>query len=591
MHNVDMSGPLLKLIRELRRRRVFRVAGVYIVVAWVAVQVFSEAFPALNVPAQAIRYVWLGAILCFPLVVTFSWFFDVSIDGIARTPPRAPDTSAGLELRRVDYAIMAALAIVGIAMAWQLTLQIRGESMWSAAEPMSIAVLPLENLSGDPEQAWFVSGMHDALITELSRISGLRVISRTSTLGYSDSDMRLPEIARELNVQKIIEGSVYRVGDRIRIVVQLIEVDDDSHLWAETYERDLTDVLRLQADITRAIAEQVQIVLTRDEERLLMGAPAVIAESYEAYLKGNFHLELFTPEDMQLAQQYYERAVELDSSNSLGFWGLNRLCRFQLQAGLIRPRDGEPRCRTFVLRALELNSSLPEAHMGLALGYWVYDYDWPAAEAAFLRALELNPNYAEAHMFYSHFLASQGRAESSSEHMRIARELDPFNPFMQGIHGVQLIFVGAVDEGIELINAALDATPGLGFGYDALWGAYARQGRLEQSYEAARSHFGITMGQPAAVAALERGYMEGGFERAMLETAALLAELSETEYIPAVEISTLYELGGDMESALQWLETAYDQHDPTLPYLRVAPLFDSTHPTYQDLLRRMRLDF
>ncbi len=591
MHNEDMSGPLLRLIRELRRRRVFRVAGVYIVVAWVVVQVFSEAFPALDVPAGAIRYVWLGAFLCFPLVVTFSWFFDVTVDGIARTPPRAPDSSAGIELRRGDYAIIAALAAVGLAMAWQLTLQIRGESMWSTSEPMSIAVLPLENLSGDPEQAWFVSGMHDALITELSRISGLRVISRTSTLAYAETDQRLPDIARELNVEKIIEGSVYRAGDRIRIVVQLIEAADDSHLWTETYERDLTDVLRLQADITRAIAEQVQIVLTRDEERSLMGAPAVIAESYEAYLKGNFHLELFTPEDMQLAQRYYERAVELDPSNSLGHWGLNRLCRFQLQAGLIRPRDGEPRCRAFILRALELNSSLPEAHMGLALGYWVYDYDWTAAEAEFQRALELKPNYAEGHMFYSHFLATQGRAEASNEHMRIARELDPFNPFMQGIHGVQLILVGAVDEGIALVNAALDATPGLGFGYDVLWGTYARQGRLEESYEAAKRHFGVTMGRPAAVVALERGYAEGGFEQAMLETAAMLAELAETEYVPAVEISTLYELGGDMEAALRWLEVAFDQHDPTLPYLRVAPLFAGDDPMYEDLRRRMRLDF
>ncbi len=543
------------------------------------------------VPPQAIRYVWLAALLAFPLVMTFTWFFDVTPEGVVRTPERAPDPDAGLELRRIDYVIIAALSVVAVAMVWQLSKQIRGESVWSSPDPMSIAVLPLDNLSGDPEQAWFVSGMHDALITELSRISGLKVISRTSTLAYTDTDKRLPQIASELNVEKIIEGSVYRSGDRVRIVVQLIDAGDDDHIWAESYERDLTDALRLQADITRAIAEEVQIALTSDEERLLMAMGAVNAESYESYLKGNFHVELFTPEDMALAQQYYERAIELDSTSALGHWGLNRMCRFQLQAGLVRPREGEPRCRASVLRALALDSQLPEAHMGLALGYWLYDYDWPAADREFLRAIELNPSYAEAHMFYSHFLASQGRFAESDDHMRIARELDPFNPFLQGIHGVQQIFIGNVDAGIGLINAALDATPGLGFGYDALWGAYARENRLDEAYEAALKHFGITMGQPAAVEALERGYAAGGFGGAMLETANTLVELSESEYVPAVEISTLYELGGDMDSALRWLEVAYDQHDPTLPYLAVAPLFAGDHPMYRDLRQRMKLDF
>ncbi len=586
-----MSGPLLRLVKELRRRRVFRVAGIYIVFAWVAVQVFSEAFPALDVPAQAIRYVWLAALLGFPLVVTFTWFFDLTAEGIVRTPERAPDPDAGLELRRIDYAIIGALVAIAFAMIWQLSMQIRGESVWSSAEPMSIAVLPFENLSGDPEQAWFVSGMHDALITELSRISGLKVISRTSTLGYAGSDKRLPEIADELNVEMIIEGSVFRAGDRVRIVVQLIDADEDEHIWAENYERDLTDALRLQADITRAIAEEVQIALTSDEERVLMATGVVDAASYEAYLKGNFHVDLFTPEDMAFAQQYFERSIELDSESALGHSGLNRMCRFQLQAGLVRPREGEPRCRAFVLRALALDSLLPEAHMGLALGYWVYDYDWVSAETEFLRAIELRPNYAEAHMFYSHFLASQGRFDESDEHMRTARELDPFNPFMQGIHGVQQIFIGNVDEGIGLINAAIDGTPGLGFGYDALWGIHAREGRFDESYDAALKHFGITMGHSTAVAAMERGYAEGGFARAMLETAEVLAALTESEYVPAVEISLLYELGGDMDLALHWLEVAYDQHDPTLPYLRVAPLFDGDNPMYADLRQRMKLDF
>ena len=220
------------------------------------------------------------------------------------------------------------VAVGAVAMAGQLSLQIRGQSEPSGPQPLSLAVLPLQNLSGDPEQAWFVGGMHDALITELSRISGLRVISRTSTLAYANAEKQMPQIGRELNVRKIIEGSVFKAEDRVRIVVQLIDAEDDVHIWTETYERDLEDVLRLQSDITRAIADQVQVVLTGEEERLLVNARAVDSDSYEAYLKGNFHLELFTPDDMRLAQSYYARSVELDPSNALGHWGLSRLCRF-----------------------------------------------------------------------------------------------------------------------------------------------------------------------------------------------------------------------------------------------------------------------
>ena len=585
-----MRRSLVNFARELRRRRVFRVAGIYVVVAWVAVQVFSEAFPALDIAARAIRWVWLGAILGFPLALTFGWFYDITADGIQRTPPRGPDTDVALSLRPTDFGILAALAVVAIAMGWQLSLQIRGQAVPSSAEPLSLAVLPLDNLSGDPEQAWFVGGMHDALITELSRISGLRVISRTSTLAYAGSEKRVPQIGRELNVQKIIEGSVYKSDDRVRIVVQLIDAEDDAHVWTETYERDLVDVLRLQSDITRAIADQVQIVLTSEEERLLVNARAVDTDSYEAYLKGNFHLELFTPDDMRLAQSYYQRAVELNPLNALGYWGLSRLCRFQLQAGLLQPREGEPRCRASVLKALELDRSLPEAHMGLALGYWLYDYDWPAADAQFLRVLELNPNYAEAHMFYSHFLANMGRVDESSEHMEMARRLDPFNPFVKGLHGTQLILTGSVDAGLALLQRTVDENPGLGFGYDVLWGIYAREGRFEESFEAAKLHFGMTMGRPQVVEALESAYAAGGYEAAMLAAAATLVELSESGYIPAVEISVCYELGGEIDTAIEWLEVAYDRHDPTLPYIGTAPLFAKGEPRYQDLLRRMNLE-
>ena len=589
-----MAG-LPQLVKELRRRRVFRVAGIYIVAAWVAVQAFSEVFPALEVPAEAIRFVWVGAILGFPLALMFGWFYDLTPTGIIRTPPAEYDDEQELVLRPLDYTILAALLIMAIGIAYQQSLKISQTStvtVQSTAidiDPMSIAVLPLENLSGDPEQAYFVNGMHDALITELSRISGLRVTSRTSTLGFTNTDLRMPDIGRELGVEKIIEGSVYRVDGRVRIVVQLIDAAIDEHLWSETYERDITDVLRLQSDITREIADQVQVVLTADESHSLTRAGTVDPESYEAYLRGMFHVELFTPEDMRLAVRHFETAVELDPQNALAYWGLNRVCRFQLQAGQLRPREAEPKCRAPLLKALELDSSRPEVHLGLALGYWAYDYDWDAAEKSFARAFELNPNYAEARMFYSHFLSLLGRGEEGTEQMLIARKLDPLNTFIQALHGVQMTMIGLDEEGLAEISAALETTPGLGFGYDVIWYINARRGRLDESFDAARKHFGITVGNQAAVDALDRGYATGGYQQAMLTAAAELAERSKTSYIPAMEISMLYEIGGDFDTAMDWLDIAYDQHDPSMPYIGALPLFVTSHPRYDDLLRRMNL--
>jgi len=331
------------------------------------------------------------------------------------------------------------------------------------------------------------------------------------------------------------------------------------------------------------------VVLTAEESRSLTRAGPVNPGSYEAYLRGMFHVELFTPEDMQLAVRHFESAVELDPQNALAYWGLNRVCRFQLQAGLVRPRDGEPKCSAPLLKALAIDNSRAEVHLGLALGFWLYDYDWEAAENAFSRALELNPNYAEARMFYSHFLITLHRGEEGAEQMRIARELDPLNTFTQALHGTQMVLTGLYEEGIAEVNAALKTTPGLGFGYDLLWGANAKVGRFDESLDAARKHFGITMGNQAAVDALDRGYEASGFEGAMLAAAAVLADLSKTTYIPAVEISALYQMGGEIDTAVNWLEIAHDQHDPTLPYIGVAPFFGGTAPVYHDLLRQMNL--
>ena len=577
----------MRLLRELRRRRVFRVAGIYVVAAWVAIQVVSEALPALDLPATAIRYVWIAAIAGFPLAIVFGWFFDLTPEGIRRTPDAEGVVDADLHLRTSDYLILVSLALVGLVVAYRLSSPTIDE------EPRrTIAVLPLENLSGDPEQAYFVAGMHEALITALSRIGGLQVTSRPSMRALVNMQASPGEIAETLGVSNLVKGSVQRVDGRVGISVSLIDASDGGSRWSESYEQDITDIRLLQNEIALAVADQVEVELTDTEARALESYRKVKPGSYEEYLRGMFNLELFTPDGIAQAYRHFNRAVELDPDSAIALWGVSRVCRFQLQAGLLPPKEGGLQCGAPLLKALELDSSVPEVHLGIALGYWLYDYDWPSADRAFRRAIAMNPSYAEAHIFYSHFLANQGRFEESSRAADTALALDPLNPFFRGLHGTQRALRGDREDGIARIEASIESFPGLGFGYDVLWWAYSDLGQWDKAFQAARDHFEITVGDAAVVEVLDRGYADGGYAQAMHAAAEFLAAEREKRYVPSFEIAALYDWGGNAAEAIRWLNFAFDERNPTLPYVGVAPFIKNSrqNPEFVQLLRKLNYE-
>ena len=421
-----------RFINETRRRHVFGVLGLYVVCAWVLLQAADLAFPGLGIPESAIRYVWIGAILGLPVAVIFGWRYDITAQGIERTPPVDAGAQIDLSLRRNDYIILTLLLLTAIGFIYQLTIQIGdthapelAEIVQQEIEPNSIAVLPLENLSGDPEQAYFVSGMQDALIAALSRIGALRVTSKTSTLRYRETVEALPRIAATLGVSNLIEGSVYRVNDRIRITLKLVDARLDKQIWSKTFESEIRDVLLLQSEVAQAIAEQVEVTVTPDEQTQLTSAKTVNPAAYEAILKGQFHVERFTPQDMMLAEKYYQQAMKLDPASALAQASLSQLCTFQAQAGLITPKEGREKCLPLIEKALALDDSLPEAHLMYALHMGWLRFDWAEGDAGFQRAIELNPSYAEARMFYSHYLSIVGRTEEGTAQMQLALQLDP----------------------------------------------------------------------------------------------------------------------------------------------------------------------
>jgi TolB-like protein/Tfp pilus assembly protein PilF len=452
----------------------------------------------------------------------------------------------------------------------------------------SIAVLPLENMMGDSEQDYFVAGMHEALITELSKIGALTVISRTSAMRYRNTDKSVPEIARELGVDALIEGSVLRAGNQVRITAQLIEAATDRNLWADNFDRELRDILALHSEVARAIAREIKIAVTPEETRRLASARPVNPEAYEAYLKGWFHLYKLTPESLDIALQYFELALEKDPNYALAYVGIAETLGTRGHIGLVPPREAFPKTKAAALKAIELDDTLGEAHDILANVRFYLEWDWPAAEREYRRAIELNPNYAEVRRTYSLFLASTGRREEALAEMERCLELDPHNSLFQFNFGLRLLELGRYDAAIAQLQKVLRTDPNFAFGHRGLWAAFHQKRMYEEAVAEAKKFFALR-GDSEVAEVLARGYAQGGYAGAMRRAAEKLAARSKLTYVQPTRVAHLYANAGEKERALDWLEKAYQERNSQLVYINVAPQWDSLRDDarFQDLLRRM----
>jgi serine/threonine-protein kinase len=488
-------------------------------------------------------------------------------------------------------ALVVALAIVWVSSGRSPTqVTETGEEVRSSAIT-SLAVLPLKNFSGDPEQEYFADGMTEALITDLSKIGALKVISRSSAMRYKESDKPPSEIAAELGVDAIVEGAVIREGNRVGITAQLIEAETDENLWADRYDRDMTSILTLQGEIARAIAAEIQIALTPEEQVLLAATRAIDPAAHEAYLRGTFHLQQFTPQDFELALQYFQTAVEIDPDYALAHTGVARVWLYRNQFGLVAPSAAIPQAQAALRTALELDDSLAEAQLvDASIAAW-YEWNWEAAEVAFKRAIELNPSYAEARAFYSHFLAFLGRAGESTAQIEMALTLDPLNPLYQGLYGIQISMTGRLEDAIAQIRRTHEMAPGFDFGRLTLAEMLHLVGRQEEALTEIRTHY-RNIGDLEVLGALDGGGADAGYEGARRAAAELLAERSLTQGgVSTQDISVHYEAAGDFGRALEWMERGYESRDPDMPYLAAMPLSEElrAEPGFQDLLRRMNL--
>jgi tetratricopeptide (TPR) repeat protein len=427
--------------------------------------------------------------------------------------------------------------------------------------------------------------MTDELTANLAQIGALKVISRTSAMRYKGSDKPLPEIARELEVGAIVEGTVMRAGDRVRITAQLIEAAADRHLWAKSYERDLSDVLALQSEVARAIAGEIRVAITPEEEARLASGPPVNPEAHELYLRGKYDYSKLTKEGIEKSIEYFQRAIEIDPNYAQAYAGLARTYMWLAYFGSLPSEEAHSRCSTLIEKALEINDTVAETHAVLGAARYYLEWDWAGAEEAFQRALELNPNFAEGRSEYAWYLMAMGRFEEAIAQAKRALQHDPFS--YVGKWTLANMYYGArqYEQAIATCQEMVELNPNDPRADGWLELIYGQLGRYEDAVTARQKLMTLSGASPDEVEALGRAYSESGSRGYWMWRLERL----EGEYDRPIGTAYIYAQLGERDQAFAWLEEAYVKREGMMYLLKTSPWWDPLRddPRYDDLVRRM----
>jgi serine/threonine protein kinase/Tfp pilus assembly protein PilF len=461
----------------------------------------------------------------------------------------------------------------------------------SAKRIQVLAVLPLENLSRDPSQDYFADGMTEVLIANLARIGALKVISRTSVMRYKGARKGLPEIAQELKADAVIEGSVLQSGNRVRITAQLIHAATDQHLWAESYERDLRDVLALQSEVAQAIAREVEVKVTPQERARLATTRTVNFEAYQLYLKGRYFWNKRTEQNLRKSIEYFHQAIDLDPSYALAYSGLAdcySLLGWDL-FGALPPREALPIAKAAALKALEIDDTLADAHNSLAWIQFAFDWNWPGAEYGFKRALELNPGHATAHHWYAEYLLAMGRQEEAIAEIKQAQELDPLSLIISSVVGWVFYYARQYDQAIAQCLKTLEMAPDFSIGHWILGRVYEQQSQFEKALAELEKAVALSGSNPFVLGSLGHAYAVSGNTGEARKVLEELMETSTRRYVSPYSIATIYAGCGEKDLAFRWLERAYEERSGWLAWLKPEPVSDPLRedPRFGDLLRRI----
>ena len=522
-------------------------------------------------------------------------------------PPLTRDSDRGAEVNRTAFrhrvwrVLMVASLLLGLIATVTYTWKLRSSRNVHRWPPLgsgvtrdrieSLAVLPLENLSRDPEQEYFADGMTDELITELAKIGSLKVISRTSVMQYKGARKAMPKIGQALNVDAVVEGTVQRSGQRVRISVQLIQAATDRHLWAESYDRDLSDVLGLQREVALSIAREISAKLTTQEAAYLASFPPVNSEAHDAYLMGRYFWNKRTRNGLLRAREFFNKAIGIDPRDALAYAGLADTYELMGSYEVLPNEEAVLKAKAAAMKALELNDNLAEAHACLGTIAVDFDWDWPTAEREFKRALELNPGYATAHQWYAEYLIPMGRFEEAAQELKRAQALDPFSIIINRNMGLPYFYARQFDVAMEQFQKTIEMDPNSSLGYFMLGWTQELKGQYAEAIVQLQKARRID-DSPLTVAHMAHVYATSGKKS---EARKLLTELqarSKREYVSPVCMAVAYEGLGENDQALKGLEKGYQQHAYLMSGLRVDLRWVRlrSDPRFQSLLHRLNLD-
>jgi TolB-like protein/DNA-binding winged helix-turn-helix (wHTH) protein/Flp pilus assembly protein TadD len=510
---------------------------------------------------------------------------DLVLDGNRPQEPSAASVSPPrwLTFSLAGFALTLAALVL---LVWPLAFRAR-----SSPVIRSLAVLPLENLSDDEAQEYFADGMTDELIATLGQISTVRVISRTSVMRYKRVRKPLPEIARELNVDAVVEGTVMRSGGQVRITAQLIEAQSDKHVWSESYQGDLGDALTLQHQVARAIARQVQVSVNPHEQVALKNERALDPEAREAYLKGRYFWNKRTADGLKTAREYFERAIAKDPGYAEAYSGLADTYALlgDWQYAVMAPEAALPRAKAAALKALELDNRLGEAHTSLAFCLDGFDWDFASAEREFRQGLELNPSYATAHHWYAWHLTLVGRDGEAVSEMRTAAALDPLSLIINADLAELLLIAHLPDESIQQSRKTIQMDSSFGLAHNQLGQAYLQKGLTDEAIVELRQATRSSGGSATSTANLARAYAVSGRRDEAMHLLADLEARSKPGSSNASEIATIYAALGDRDQGMTWLQRGYDERFN--PGVLLRPGFDPLRADrrFQALVRRVGL--
>jgi TolB-like protein/DNA-binding winged helix-turn-helix (wHTH) protein/Tfp pilus assembly protein PilF len=456
----------------------------------------------------------------------------------------------------------------------------------------SLVVLPLEDLSGDKEQEYFADGMTDDLIANLAKIHSLRVISRSTAMSYKGSHKPLSQIASELSVDAVVEGTVLRVGDRVRITAELVQVSTDRHLWADTYESQMGDILALQNRVSSAIVNEIRINLTPEDQERLSRNPAVAPEAYENYLKGRYYWNKRSDENLTRAIGYFEEATHQAQQYSLAYAGLSD-CYAIISAeifGTMSPAQAAPKAKAAALHALDIDPTLAEAETSLATVRFNYDWDWNGAAGGFAKAIGDNPSYATAYQRYSLYLMAMGRTEDSVEQINKARELDPLSISINFSLGWRFYMARQYDRAIQQLRNTLEMDSSYELPHLVLGWAYAQKGDFGLAIPELRQAVELSHGTPLMISSLANAYARSGNKVAAQKLLAGLVSQSPKNYVSPYYFAVVYVGLGEDEKAIDWLEKAYSDRSNGLVFLKVDPSLDHlrSNPRFQVLQQKLK---